>query len=569
MYKFKNANIYLPMKKTTALCLTFFCLFSCKNEPKYDIIIKNGMIYDGNGGNPYQADLAIKADTVAAIGDLSKETATEILDAKGMAISPGFVNMLSQSDESLIQDGRSVSDIKQGVTLEVMGEGGSMGPINDSLKANWQKSQGEIKYEIKWETLGEYLDFLEKKGVSTNIASFVGAAQVRMNELGFANLPPKSEQMERMKNLVKQAMEEGAMGVSSALIYAPGTYAQTNEIVELAKVASAYGGTYISHIRSEGNRFEEAVNELITIAKEANIHAEIFHLKAGGKQNWRKLDKVIAKIDSARKAGINITTNMYNYVAGATGLDAAMPPWVQEGGFEQWQRRIKPGTIRDQVIKEMSVQQNDWENLCLSAGTEGTLFVGFRQDSLRKYLGKTLEEVAKIKGKTWQETALDLVINDGSRVEVVYFLMSEENVKKQIALPYMSFGSDAASQVPEGVFLKSSAHPRTYGNFARLLGKYVRDEKVISLQEAIRKLTSLPCDNLKIQKRGRLKVGNFADIAIFDPTKIQDKATFEKPHQLSEGMSYVLVNGKLVLKNGEPTGIFSGKFVKGPGWKGK
>ncbi|MEA5141240.1 N-acyl-D-amino-acid deacylase family protein [Arcicella rigui] len=546
--------------------LALVLLFSCKSESDYDVIIKNAMIYDGNGGNPFRADLAIKADTIAFIGDLSQKTALEIIDAKGMAVTPGFVNMLSQSDESLIADGRSVSDIKQGVTLEVMGEGSSMGPLSDSLKSLAQKSQGEIKYEISWNTLGGYLDFLEKKGVSTNVASFVGAATLRINELGFANVQPSPKQLQNMKKQMKEAMEEGAMGVSTGLIYAPGAYAKTAEIVELAKVASTYGGTYISHIRSEGNRFEEAVDEFLAITKAANIHGEIFHLKAGGKQNWKKLDKIIAKIDSARKAGMNVTTNMYNYVAGATGLDAAMPTWVQEGGLSAWRNRLQNDTIRKKVIKEMSVQQNEWENLCLSAGAEGTLFVGFKQDSLRKYLGKTLAEVAKIRRKSWQETALDLVVQDGSRVEVVYFLMSEENVKKQMALPYMSFGSDAASQVPEGVFLNWSAHPRTYGNFARLLGKYVRDEKVISLPEAIRKLTSLPCDNLKIQKRGRLKVGNFADIAIFDPTKIQDKATFEKPHQLSEGMSYVFVNGKQVLKNGEPTGVFSGRFVHGPGW---
>lgn len=548
---------------------SFLLLFSC-NQNKYDLIIKNGLLFDGNGTTPILADIAVKNDTIAFIGNLGFQFDTQsvtVIDAKGMAVAPGFVNMLSWSTESLIEDGRSMGEIMQGVTLEVMGEGDSMGPITEAMKVDAKKSQGNIKYDIPWNTLGGYLTYLEKRGVSTNVASFVGASTVRAMELGYANRPPKPDELERMKKHVKLAMEEGAMGVASALIYTPGTYSDTHELIELSKVASEYGGTYISHLRSEGNKLEEATDELIRIAKEANIHAEIYHLKAAGKNNWYKIDKVIAKIDSARKAGINVTADMYNYIAGATGLDAAMPPWVQEGGFEQWSRRLQSGTIREQVGREMSSPQNDWENLCLAAGADKTLLIGFKQDSLRKYIGKTLAEVAAIKKKTWYETAMDLVVSDGSRVDVVYFLMSEENVKKQIQLPYMSFCSDAASMNPAGVFLKSSSHPRAYGNFARLLGKYVREEKVITLQEAIRKLTSLPCDNLKIQKRGRLAVGNYADIVIFDPNKIQDKATFEKPHQLSEGMIHVFVNGKQVVNNGQHTGVKSGRFVKGPGWK--
>lgn len=548
---------------------SFLLLFSC-NQNKYDLIIKNGLLFDGNGTTPILADIAIKNDTIAFIGNLGFQFDTQsvtVIDAKGMVVAPGFVNMLSWSTESLIEDGRSMGEIMQGVTLEVMGEGDSMGPITEAMKVDAKKSQGNIKYDIPWNTLGGYLTYLEKRGVSTNVASFVGASTVRAMELGYANRPPKPDELERMKKHVKLAMEEGAMGVASALIYTPGTYSDTHELIELSKVASEYGGTYISHLRSEGNKLEEATDELIRIAKEANIHAEIYHLKAAGKNNWYKIDKVIAKIDSARKAGINVTADMYNYIAGATGLDAAMPPWVQEGGFEQWSRRLQSGTIREQVGREMSSPQNDWENLCLAAGADKTLLIGFKQDSLGKYIGKTLAEVAAIKKKTWYETAMDLVVSDGSRVDVVYFLMSEENVKKQIRLPYMSFCSDATSMNPAGVFLKSSSHPRAYGNFARLLGKYVREEKVITLQEAIRKLTSLPCDNLKIQKRGRLAVGNYADIVIFDPNKIQDKATFEKPHQLSEGMIHVFVNGKQVVSNGQHTGVKSGRFVKGPGWK--
>ena len=556
------------MKSLKLLFLSSFLLSISCNQSKYDIIIKNGLVFDGNGTAPISADIALKNDTIAFIGNLSfYSDAKEVIDAKGMAIAPGFVNMLSWSTESLIEDGRSMGEIMQGVTLEVMGEGDSMGPIREEMKADATKSQGNIKYDITWNTLGEYLSYLEKRGVSSNVASFVGASTVRAMELGYAKRPPTPDELARMKKHVKLAMEEGAMGLASALIYTPGTYANTHELIELSKVAAEYDGTYISHLRSEGNRLEEAVNELITIAKEAKIHAEIYHLKAAGKDNWYKIDKVITKIDSANKVGIHITADMYNYIAGATGLDAAMPPWVQEGGFDQWSRRLKSGTIREQVGREMSSPQNDWENLCLAAGADKTLLIGFKQDSLRKYIGKTLAEVANMKKKTWYETAMDLVVSDGSRVDVVYFLMSEANVKRQIQLPYMSFCSDAASMNPAGVFLKSSNHPRAYGNFARLLGKYVREEKVITLEEAIRKLTSLPCDNLKIQKRGRLVVGNYADIVIFDPNKIQDKATFENPHQLSEGILHVFVNGKQVVKEGKHTGVKSGKFVKGPGWK--
>jgi len=558
------------MRLTLLALFLLITVISCQKSPKYDTIIRNGMVYDGNGQAPFRADIGIKNDTIAFIGDLSGETASlETIDAKGMAVAPGFVNMLSWATESLIHDGRSMSDIMQGITLEVMGEGDSMGPLTDSMKVYAEKSQGDIKYDITWKTLGGYLEYLEKRGVSTNVASFVGASTVRAMELGYANRKPTAEELERMKKHVETAMKEGAMGLASALIYTPGTYAETPELIELSKVVSQYDGMYISHLRSEGNQLEKAVDELISIAKAANIHAEIYHLKAAGKTNWYKIDKVIAKIDSARKAGLNITTDMYNYIAGATGLDAAMPPWVQEGGFDQWSKRLQsPATIQ-KVAQEMSTPQGNWENLCLAAGADKTLLIGFKTDSLRKYIGKTLAEVATMKKKTWQETAMELVVSDGSRVDVVYFLMSEENVKKQIKLPYMSFCSDAGSMAPEGVFLKSSQHPRAYGNFARLLGKYVRNEKVISLEEAIRKLTSLPCDNLKIKKRGRLAVGNYADIVIFDPMKIQDKSTFEKPHQLSEGMIHVFVNGTQVIKNGQHTNKKPGRFVKGPGWKEK
>jgi N-acyl-D-amino-acid deacylase len=565
------------MKRNTYFIFLIMLLFSsCKNAtPTTDSwLIKNGTIYDGSGGEPFVGDILIQGDTIAAVekaGIIAKNPSilrgTKEIDATGLAVTPGFVNMLSWATESLIEDGRSLSDIRQGVTLEVMGEGNSMGPISDSLRRDAEANQSDIKYKIEWTTLGGYLNWLTKRGIACNVGSFVGATTIRENVLGSRNIAPNVSELAQMKALTRQAMEEGALGVGSSLIYAPAFYAKTDELVELSKVASEYGGSYITHMRSEGNRLLEGVDEVLEIAKRANIHVEIYHLKAAGKQNWAKMDKVIAKIDSARKVGINITTDMYTYIAGATGLDASMPPAIQEGGTKAWIARLKDPKIRTQTIKDMRTPTDKWENLFLGATPKGMLLTDFKEDSLRYLQGKTLEEVAKIFGKSAEETAMDLVIKDGSRVGVVYFLMSEDNVRKQIALPFMSFGSDAASQAPEGVFMKTSAHPRTYGNFARLLGKYVRDEKIITLQEAVRKLAALPCENLKIKKRGTLKVGNFADVVLFDPLSIQDHATFEKPHQLATGVRDVFVNGQLVLKNGEPTGAKAGRVVRGAGFK--
>ena len=478
--------------------------------------------------------------------------------------------MLSWATESLIQNGRSESDIMQGVTLEVFGEGWSMGPLNKNLKKELQlpTAQGDIKYDIDWNTLDEYLQSLVRRGISPNVASFIGATTVRINHIGYENRAPTAEELTSMKQMVKEAMEDGALGVGSSLIYAPAFYSSTEELIELSKVASEYNGLYISHMRSEGNRLLQGVDELITIANEADIRAEIYHLKMSGKENWNKYDEVVKKIDSARTSGLSITTNMYTYIAGATGLDASMPPWVQEGGYEKWAERLQDSKIRRRVLKEMTNPTDEWENLMYSAGTpDNLLLVGFKNDSLRHYTGKTLTQVAKIHGKSPEETAMDLVIADGSRVGTVYFLMSEENIKKQVALPYMSFGSDASSLSPEGIFLNSSTHPRAYGNFSRLLGKYVRDEQIISIEEAVRKLTSLPASNLKIKKRGSLSKGYFADLAIFNPETIQDHATFAKPHQLSTGMIHVFVNGEQVLKNGKHTGAKPGRVVRGPGYK--
>ena len=550
-------------------CVTLFVSSVCVPEcfGAYDVVIKSGRIYDGSGGPSYVADVAIEDDRIAAIGQLEAD-ADLVIDAQGLAVAPGFINMLSWATDNLIEDGRSQSDIRQGVTLEVMGEGWSMGPLNEMMKRDMLESQGDIKFDIKWTTLGEYLEYLERKGVSTNVASFVGAATVRVHALGYQDRAPSSKELQQMRQLVGQAMREGALGVGSALIYAPGVYAETDELVALAEVAGRYGGIYISHLRSEGNNLLEALDELVTIAQKANVAAELYHMKAAGKANWHKLDAMIEKIEKARAEGLSITANMYNYTAGATGLDAAMPPWVQAGGHRAWVTRLKNPGIRRRVLKEMSTPTDEWENLYLLAGSpENVLLVGFKNKKLRHLTGKTLGQVARLRGKSPEETAIDLVIEDDSRVSTIYFLMSEENVKKQIKLPWVSFCSDAGSLAPEGVFLKSSTHPRAYGSFARLLGKYVHREKVITLAEAVRRLTWLPAENLKLDRRGKLEKGYYADIVVFDPDTISDHATYEKPHQYATGVVHVFVNGTQVLKDGEHTGAKPGRVVRGPGWK--
>ncbi len=554
------------LSKFSFLAICFFLSCGCSQSISYDLIIRNASIYDGSGSVPVNGDLAVNADTIAAIGALPNATGKLEIDAQGMALSPGFINMLSWATVSLIADGRGQSDLRQGVTLEVMGEGSSMGPLNETMKQAMIDNQGDIKFEIPWTSLAEYLQHLEDKGVSINVASFFGATTARVHEISYEDRAPTREEMDRMKVLARQAMEEGALGIGSALIYAPAFYATTEELIELSKVAAEYDGMFITHMRSEGNKLLEGIDETIRIAKEAGIRAEIYHLKAAGQKNWGKLDAVMAKLDSARKQGIDIATNMYNYVAGATGLDAAMPPWVQEGGYTEWSRRLQDPAIRKKVAQEMKVDALDWENLYAAAGSaENLILVGFKNEALREYTGKSLAEVARIRNTSPEEAAIDLVIEDGSRVGTVYFLMSEDNVKRQIQMPNMTFGSDAGALAAEGVFLNSNSHPRAYGNFARLLGKYVRDEKVIPLEEAIRKLTSLSAEKLRIKKRGSLQVGYYADLIIFDPDEIQDHATFENPHQYATGVKHVFVNGGHVLKDGVPTGMMSGRVVYGPG----
>ncbi len=543
-------------------------LFSCGKKVHYDVIINNAMIYDGNGGDPFNGSIAISGDTIAAIGQLENADAKEVIDAGGMAVAPGFINMLSWATESLIQDGRSQSDIRQGVTLEVMGEGYSMGPLNARMKKQVKDGQTDIRFDVYWNTLGEYMSGLEKRGISTNIASFVGATTVRDYVIGEDNRQPSPAELDSMKLLVRHAMEEGAMGVGSSLIYPPAFFATTEELIALCTEAGKYGGSYISHMRSEGNRLNEAVDELIRIAREAKVHAEIYHLKAGGKSNWWKMDSVIKQVENARASGIDISADMYTYEAGATGMTAAFPPSLQDGGFDKLRQRLMDPAIRANMKKAMNTDASDWENLYFGAGgAKGVLLLGFKQDSLKKYTGKTLAEVARLRGTSPEETAMDLIIHDSTRVGVAYFLMNEDNVRKQVKLPWVSFGSDEGSYTTEGVFLKSNAHPRAYGTFSRVIGKYVREEKLLTLQQAIYKLSRLPAVNLKLNKRGELKAGNYADILVFDPATVKDLATYDKPHQYSTGMIHVFVNGVQVLKSGVHTGATPGRFIKGPGAK--
>jgi len=532
---------------------------ACTSPIEYDIILKNGTIYEGSGNEPFIGDVAISADTIAAIGDLGDAKGKKVVDLQQLAVAPGFINMLSWANVSLIEDGRSQSDIRQGVTLEVLGEGSSMGPLSDTMKIEMVENQGDIKYDIKWTTLGEYLQYMEEKGVSTNVASFVGNGTIRKHIIGYENRLASDEELAKMKTLVKQAMEEGAVGISSSLLYAPSSYANTEELIELAKVASKYNGMYISHIRSEGDELLEAIDELITISREAKIAAEVYHLKASGQSNWQKMDQVIEKIEQARKDGLAVTADMYTYSASSTGLHVQLPDWVRDGGIEAMIERLADASLRDKILNDIEFRNPP----------ERILLTGFRNEDLRKYAGKRLNEVAEILGKSPAETMIDLIVEDDSRIQVVYFSMSDENIKKKVVLPWMSFCSDAGSYTNEGVFVKQITHPRAYGSFTRVLGKFARDENVLTLQEGVRKLSSLPAQNLKLKKRGLLKIGNYADVVVFDPSKINDVATFDKPHQYAEGMIHVWVNGVQVLENGEHTEAKPGRFVKGPGWAGK
>jgi N-acyl-D-amino-acid deacylase len=529
-----------------------------------DIIIRNGTIYDGSGGAGYTGDVAIEGDTITHLGRVSGRAALE-LDAGGLAVTPGFINMMCWANESLIEDGRSQSDIRQGVTLEILGEGWSMGPLNDSLKAYMKERQGDIQYDIEWSTLGEYLAFLVRRGVSCNVASFVGAGGIRGNVIGFEDRKATAEELALMQDLVRQAMAEGAVGVSSALIYSPDSFADTEELVALASAAAEYDGIYITHLRSEGAQFFAALDEFMEIVRRSGARGEIYHLKASGYRNWHKLDEVIARVEAAQREGLPITADMYTYAASATGLDSIMPAWVQEGGHAVWVQRLREPAVRERLLRELSYEGDEYENAFLEVrSADGILLTSFRNPALRHLTGKTLAEVAAMRDQPALEVAMDLVVEDDSRVGAVFSTMSEENVRKKVSLPWVSFCSDSASLAPEGVFLNSNPHPRAYGSFARLLAKYVREEAIIPLEEAIRRMAALPADVLKLERRGRLQSGHYADIAIFDPATIQDNATFAQPHQYATGMAHVLVNGVPVLRDGEHTGAMAGRVVRGP-----
>jgi N-acyl-D-amino-acid deacylase len=560
------------MLRSGSTCTLIVLLLSACQSPQkpaaepFDLIIRHGSIYDGSAAPPILADVGVRGQRIAALGDLSQAHAVTEIDAQGQAVTPGFVNMLSWAPDSLYIDGRSESDLRQGVTLEIFGEGESLGPLTDEIRKANLATQGDLKHPIDWTSLGEGLDALAKHGVSPNIASFVGAATVREHELGYVDRPPTPQELKRMQDLVRLAMREGALGVGSALIYAPGVYAKTDELIALTQAAGESGGAYISHMRSEGDRLLESLDELIRIAREAHVHGEVYHFKAAGERNWPKMGAAIAKIEQVRAAGVDVSANMYTYTAGATGLDAAMPPWVQEGGLDAWVKRLQDPAIGKRVAQEMRTR-GDWENLLLAAGKpENVLLVAFDKPELKPLTGKTLAEVARLRGKSPEETAMDLVVEDHSRIGTVYFLMSEDNVKLGLSQPWVALDSDEGSYIPEGVFLKFQPHPRAYGNFARFLGHYVRDEKVAGLSQAIRRLSALPAQNLKLRDRGELKVGNYADIVIFDPATIADHATYDNPQQFATGVRDVFVNGVQVIRDGEHTGAKPGQVVRGPGY---
>lgn len=551
--------------KVLSLTLILALSVAAYGQQQFDVIIRGGTVYDGTGRPPVKADIGIKGDRIAGLGNLSRATAPTIVDAKGLAVAPGFINMLSHSETSWFADSRSLSELRQGVTTQIFGES-SMGPLNDEMKLRRAASQGDLKFKIEWTTLAEYLNYLEKRGMSQNVASFIGAPTIREYVIGLEDKPPTPAQLDQMRELVRREMEAGALGITTALIYPPAFFAKTEELIELCKVAAKYKGKYTAHMRSEGAQLIEAVQETIRISREAGLPVEIYHLKASGEPNWSKMDEVIKMIENARRQGVKITADMYTYPAGGTGLDASLPPWVFDGGPLAAYKRLQDPATRQKIAEAVRTPTNEWENLYLLAGSpDRILLASFRNDKLKPLTGKTLAEVAKTRGKDPVETIMDLLLEDRSRIGTIYFLMSEDNIRKQIRQPWVSFGSDAASISAEGVFLKSAAHPRTYGNFARLLGKYVRDEKVISLTEAVRRLTSLPATNLGLNHRGLLQRGMFADVVIFDPQTIADRATFENPHQYSVGVRDVFVNGQQVLKNGEHTGAKPGRALWGPG----
>jgi N-acyl-D-amino-acid deacylase len=560
------------LRRTLIAAMAALSLAGCaatQSADRYDVIIANGTVYDGSGGAPVRADVGLRGDRIAAIGNLSGASAGQRVDARGMAVAPGFINMLSWATESLLEDGHSQSDIRQGVTLEVMGEGWTMGPINEAMRAEMIRQQTYIHFDPTWTTLGEYMDHLVSRGISTNVASYVGATTVRIHVLGEEDRDPNAAELAQMQELVRAAMREGALGVGSSLIYAPAAYAETDELIALTAAAREFGGGYISHMRSEGDRYLEAIDELIAIGRATGARVQMYHMKPAGEANWDLSEAGLARLNAARAEGVDVTANVYTYLAGATGLDATMPPWVQAGGHDAWVARLRDPAIRARVIREMRAPAADWESLLkLTRGPEDVILIGFRNPELRGYTGQTLAQVAAARGTSPEDTIIDLVIADNSRVDTAYVLMSEENLERNLRWPYTMLGSDAASQAPEGAFLQYNAHPRTYGNFARFLGRYVRERRVMPLEEAIRRLTSLPAQSIAIRERGSLQVGHYADVVVFDPATIADHSTFENPNVYSTGVRDVFVNGAQVLRDGEHTGATPGRVVRGPGWTG-
>lgn len=558
------------MKNRLVALLALAVIAACSQPPSYDLILRGGTVYDGSGEAPFVGDVAVDGDKIVALGDLGNAIAEQEIDVTGLAVAPGFINMMSWANLSLIEDGHSQSDIRQGITLEVMGEGNSMGPLNDAMRAEMIQYQDDIRFDVEWTTLDEYLVFLEERGVSTNVASFIGAATPRKYVIGWEDRPPTDEELEQMRQLVREAMEDGAIGVASSLMYPPGLFAETEELIELSKVAAEYGGMYASHMRDEGTHLIPAIDEVITIAREANIRAEIYHLKSSGAPNWPKFDQAIEMIEAAHAEGLDITADVYTYPAGATGLNTTVPPWVQEGGFAKSLERMADPALRPRIIEEMQTPSDDWDNMYLMAGSpENILMVGFRNDDLKPLTGKTVGQVAEMRGTSPPETILDLIVEDGSRIGTVFFSQSEDIVARVVALPWSSFNTDEASVAPEGVFLNSNPHPRAYGSMTRVLSKYVREEGLLTMEEAIRKLAAFPAQTMRLDRRGELKEGFFADVVVFDPETIQDHATFMEPHQYSTGMVHVFVNGGHVIKDGEHTGATPGRVVRGPGWTGR
>jgi N-acyl-D-amino-acid deacylase len=559
-------SIQLTVVTSAIALLTGGSIAASRQPAPFDIVIRGGTVYDGTGSPGLRADVGLRGDRIAAVGDLASLPAGSVIDASGLAVTPGFINMLSWSTESLLVDGRSQGELREGVTTQIFGEGSSMGPMTPEMKRRAIEQMGDLKYSITWTSLSEYLEHLEEQGISQNVASFIGATTIREHVIGLEDKRPTAAQLDEMRALVGREMKAGALGIGSSLIYAPAFYASTEELIELCKVAAQYRGKYISHMRSEGNRLLEAVDELIRISREANIPAEIYHLKAAGQTNWPKMDRVIARIEAARKEGLNVTADMYTYTAGATGLDASMPPWVLDGGYDAAYKRLSDPDTRKKIAAAIRTPSDDWENLYRAAGSaDRVLLVEFKSDALKPLTGKTLAQAAKLRGEDPIDNIMNLVLEDRSRVGTVYFMMSEDNIRKEIVLPWVSFGSDAASMAPELPFTKSSAHPRAYGNFARVLGKYVRDDHVLTLPDAIRKLSGLPATNLELDRRGFLKEGMFADVVVFDPVTIADRATFENPHQYAVGVRHVFVNGTQVIRNGEHTGAKPGRALWGPG----